>query len=788
MNPGYFAGSFVMRVLTCIATEHNLLMVALAALICALGAWITIRLLARAHARDGGSFAAWVFLGGVAAGSSVWCTHFVAMLAYESPAPVTYEPALTALSLLISIAAGMASIWIAAQKAPLSSELGGIFFGGGVALMHYVGMAAFTVDAAVYWNSAYLVASMAWAVAISSLAFRLANSGKPAWSSCGASGVLVLAVVGLHFTGMTAITVAPYAPLDRAITDSDAREMLAFAVTSVGLLVVGIVWVCHFIDKQMRDQAAGRLRHLAGSSADGMLVEQGKKIIEVNAAFEKLSGFTREELVGCSISMAGFAPETLDEGSIVRTTLTGKYGNSVAVEIAARTEETGEDGLRVYALRDIRPRLAQERKLAELARVDNLTGLPNRMAFTEHLDRSIALAGDNSRVALIAIDLNRFKEVNDLYGHAAGDTVLQTLGARMRAVLQTGEVLARLGGDEFVAVQTSSDREKAQDLANRLVKVLHTNVALDHSEVACGGSLGIAMYPAHASNATTLMNNADLAMYRAKASLSEHICFYEEEMDEVMRARRRMVQQLREAITRDEFELRFQVQVNASTESVTGYEVLLRWKHPERGYVSPIEFIPIAEESGLILPIGEWVLREACAEAARWQEPHRIAVNLSAVQLGQQHLPDIVAQILADTGLPASRLELEITETSLMLDMERTVHVLTRLKALGIAIAMDDFGTGYSSLSTLRAFPFDKIKLDKSFIDDIESDPQARAVMLAVMALGAGLGIPVLAEGVETKEQLLLVRNSGCREVQGYLFGRPVPIVEEMPQEEKSAA
>ncbi|HEX2840310.1 bifunctional diguanylate cyclase/phosphodiesterase [Hyphomicrobium sp.] len=778
-----------MRVLSCIVTEHNLLLVALAALICALGAWMTIRLLARARTQEGGTSAAWIFLGGVAAGSSIWCTHFVAMLAYESPTPVTYEPELTALSLAIVIATSIASLWIASRRAPLCTEVGGATFGGGVTAMHYVGMAAFSVDAAISWNSSYLVASMVCATAISGVAFRFANSGRPGWSTYGAIAILVLAVVSLHFTGMAAMTIMPYAPLDDAVTGTLAREMLAFAVTGVGLLVVGIVGVCYFIDTQMREQSTNRLRHLAESSADGMLIEHNKGIIIVNAAFETLSGFTRADLIGRAMDAAGFSVDALSEGGIVRATLTPKQGDNIPVEIAAHSEDggTGEADLRVYALRDIRPRLEQERKIADLARIDSLTGLPNRMAFLEHLHRVIDLAGATRCVSLVAIDLNRFKEVNDLYGHAAGDTVLQVLSARMRAVLRDGEVLARLGGDEFVAVQTASDRDKAADLASRLETILYSLVSLELSDVSCGGSLGIAIYPAHASNATALMNNADLAMYRAKASHSDNICFYEEDMDEAMRARRRTVQELRGAITRNEFELRFQVQVSASTEEISGYEVLLRWKHPERGYVSPVEFIPIAEESGLIVQIGEWVLREACREAANWPIPHKIAVNLSAVQLGQPNLPDVVGQILTETGLPPSRLEFEVTETSLIQDMERTVHILARLKALGITIAMDDFGTGYSSLSTLRAFRFDKIKLDKSFVDDIETEPQARAVMLAVMALAAGLDIPVLAEGVESREQFTFVRASGCKEVQGFLFGRPTPTIETERAREEAA-
>lgn len=779
-----------MRILACIATEHHIFLVGLAALICSLGAWTSVGLLRRARARDGDTFKSWVFFGAVAAGSSVWCTHFVAMLAFEPQMPVSYEPGLTGLSLILAIFASAVAFGVGSQRAPFAAELGGAMFGIGVATMHYVGMAAFTVDATVSWSSPYLTGSVLWAVALSALAFNRALATEPIWVNGGAAGILVTAVVGLHFTGMAAMTIVPFASSEQTTTDTEAREMLAFAVTAVGLIVVAIVWVSHILDRQLRAQSFAQMRHLAGSSADGLLIEQDGTVIEANDAFKTLSGFSREELIGAPVQTAGFSGDKLREGAIVRTTLISKTGESIPVEIAAHTESgrSGEAALRVYALRDVRPRLEQERRIANLARSDLLTGLPNRAVFLDSLNTAIERAGTESQIALIGIDLNRFKEVNDLYGHAAGDTVLQTLSSRMRAELKEGELLARLGGDEFVCIQTKTDRDKVVELARRLETALYSPIALDHSEVTCGGSLGIAIYPTHASNATQLLNNADLAMYRAKASLSDHICFYEQEMDEAMRGRRRMVQQLREAITRNEFELRFQVQVSASTETITGYEVLLRWKHPERGYVPPIEFIPIAEESGLILPIGEWVLREACAVAARWREPHKIAVNLSAVQLSQQNLPNLVEQILAETGLSPSRLELEITETALMLDMARTVQVLTRLKALGLSIAMDDFGTGYSSLSTLRAFAFDKIKLDKSFIDDIATDAQARAVMVAVMALGSGLGIPVLAEGVETRDQFIFVRNSGCSEVQGYLFGRPQPANEALTFAQADAA
>jgi diguanylate cyclase (GGDEF)-like protein/PAS domain S-box-containing protein len=769
-----------MRILSCIVTEHNILLVGLAALICAIGAWAAIGLLRRACARDRDTFKSWVFLGAVAAGSSVWCTHFVAMLAFEPQTPVSYEPGLTALSLVLIIFASAVAFGVGSQRVPHALALGGAVFGLGVAIMHYMGMAAFAVEGQIVWESSYLTGSILWAIALSALAFETSTKTDPVWVQGGSAGLLVVAVVGLHFTGMTAMTIMPFAPSDHATTSTVAREMLAIAIAFVTLIVVAIVWVIKMMDQQLRAQSHARMRHLAGSSADGLLIEQDGKVIEANEAFTDLTGFSREELIGVSIENAGVLEAGLAEGKIVRSTLIPKWGETIPVEIATHTEvgKVGEAALRVYAVRDIRSRLEQERKIADLARIDSLTGLPNRVVFVDHLELAIEQADTASQVGLIAIDLNRFKEVNDLYGHAAGDAVLKFLGGRMQQALEEGEFLARLGGDEFVVVQKASDRARVVDLAHRLEKQLFSVIPLELCETICGGSLGIAIYPLHASNATTLMNNADLAMYRAKGSHAVNICFYEEEMDEAVRVRRRMVLELREAIAQRQFELRFQVQVSAITEEITGYEALIRWKHPERGYISPIEFIPVAEETGLILQIGEWVLREACAAAASWPTPHKLAVNLSSVQLSQLELPALVEQILSASGLPPSRLELEITETSLMRDMERTLLVLGQLKNLGVKIAMDDFGTGYSSLSTLRAFPFDKIKLDKTFVDDVEFDSQARAVMLAVMALGAGLGIPVLAEGVETSEQLLFVRNSGCKEVQGYLFGRPAPTIQ----------
>lgn len=418
-----------------------------------------------------------------------------------------------------------------------------------------------------------------------------------------------------------------------------------------------------------------------------------------------------------------------------------------------------------------------EARIAHMALNDALTGLPNRTSFNERVDHELARAAvKGGKVALVAIDLDRFKEINDLRGHGAGDEVLRTLAQRMHAVLKEGEFLARIGGDEFSAVQRFHDQAALEDMLARLEAALAEAIRLDEYEVFPGASIGVAIYPDDAKNRTSLISNADLAMYRAKGSLSKAVCFYEQSMDETVRSRRALEYDLRDAVANNRLTLHYQVQTSVSTGEITGYEALLRWFHPQRGFISPAEFIPLAEENGLILQIGEWVLRTACMEAAAWEPPYKVAINLSPVQFVHTDLPKLVLEILMETGLAPDRLELELTESTIFADKERSLHILRQIKVLGVSIALDDFGTGYSSLDTLRAFPFDKIKLDRSFMTEIESSPQAKAIIRAVLALGKSLQIPVLAEGIETQGQLSLLSTEGCDEAQGFLLGHPAPL------------
>ncbi len=428
----------------------------------------------------------------------------------------------------------------------------------------------------------------------------------------------------------------------------------------------------------------------------------------------------------------------------------------------------------VSTFEDITERRRSEAKIAHMAHHDLLTGLPNRVRFGAWVDAEMAHAREEAcRFAVIAIDLDRFKEINDSRGHAAGDQALQMLAGRLLEKMGEREVVARLGGDEFAAAKTFHDDAELDDFIARIEECFAHPMGEGENAFVLGASIGVAIYPTDGETREQILNNADLAMYRAKTSIAQTVCYYEPGMDENARARRQLANDLRQAIDRGEFRLLYQIQRSLKTGAVSGYEALLRWYHPLRGSVSPTDFIPIAEETGEIFGIGEWVLRQACHEAARWEEPHKVAVNLSPIQLMQPDLPRMVGQILLESGLSPKRLELEITETAIISDKARALHVLRQIKALGVSIAMDDFGTGYSSLDTLHSFPFDKIKIDKSFLLRSEASPQARAIVRAVLALGRSLEVPVLAEGVETEAHVKLLQSEGCDEVQGYFFGRP---------------
>ena len=428
----------------------------------------------------------------------------------------------------------------------------------------------------------------------------------------------------------------------------------------------------------------------------------------------------------------------------------------------------------------------RERSEAEsrfLAYHDPLTGLANRVLFRESLQKAVhAIAHERDSVAVLFVDLDGFKSVNDTLGHSIGDVLLTDIGERLRKVAPPDALIARFGGDEFaVLMPTGPQPQTAIDLANCIVGRVSEMAVIDGHELSVGASVGIAVCRDAAQDLDELLRCADLAMYRAKAEGRGTWRVYSREMDEVAQSRRQIELDLRRALTAGEFVLYFQPIVNLETMAVSCFEALLRWKHPTRGAVSPLEFIPVSEETGLIVQIGEWVIREACKQAALWPDDIRVAVNLSPTQFSRGNIVSTIVSALSRTCLRPSRLEVEITESTLLERTERNMATLAQLRDLGVRVSMDDFGTGYSSLSYLRSFKFDKIKIDKSFVSDLENDQESRAIVSAIASLSSSFGVNTTAEGVETEEQLKFITSEGCTEVQGSLFSMPVPAAD-VPQ------
>jgi diguanylate cyclase (GGDEF)-like protein/PAS domain S-box-containing protein len=450
------------------------------------------------------------------------------------------------------------------------------------------------------------------------------------------------------------------------------------------------------------------------------------------------------------------------------------YGRRVTFE--------GRDGFLV-AIVDITERRKAEARVAHMAHHDGLTELPNRVFYQERLAQALDGIDPGKHVAVLCIDLDLFKNVNDSFGHPMGDRLLKMVAGRMRAEVRGNNMVARLGGDEFAVVLAADiSPNEANDFAARMIELLSVPYDMDGIEVVIGASIGIAMSPGDGTSSEELMRNADMALYRAKSEGGGVHRFFEREMDRQAQKRRDMELDLRRAFAHGEFEVHYQPLVDLAADRITGFEALLRWKHPEKGMISPADFIPVAEDIGLIVTLGEWVLRKACAEAAKWPDDIKIAVNLSPVQFRSRNLVQVVVAALAYSGLSPLRLELEITESIFLAETDANLAILHQLRALGVRISMDDFGTGYSSLSYLRSFPFDKIKIDRSFVKDLIGRPDCVAIVRAISGLGRSLNITTTAEGVETVDQLDWLRAEGCNEVQGFLFSaaRPASEVEEL--------
>jgi diguanylate cyclase (GGDEF)-like protein/PAS domain S-box-containing protein len=538
-----------------------------------------------------------------------------------------------------------------------------------------------------------------------------------------------------------------------------------------------------------------RLETALNNMSQGLIMfDSAERVVVCNDFYVEMYGLSRDvvkpgssllELLRHRIETGGhlhhdpedYRRELLDglaRGRVISLIVETAEGREVSVKNSPMT-----GGGWVATHEDITERRRAEAQIAYMAHHDALTELPNRVRFHELLRQMLAKSKRGEHFAVFCLDLDHFKDVNDALGHPLGDLLLKAAAERLRRCIRETDFVARLGGDEFAILQAGACQPTdATALANRLVEEISAPYELGGHQVVVGLSIGIALAPNDGMDPDELLRNADMALYRAKADGRGLYRFFEPAMDARMQARRSLEIELRKAITNGEFELFYQPLVDVQTEQVTGFEALIRWQHPLRGMIPPSEFITVAEETGLIVPLGEWVLRQACAEAATWPSDVKIAVNLSPNQFKSKTLLLTVVSALAATGLSPRRLELEITESVLLQDSEATLALLLELRGLGVRISMDDFGTGYSSLSYLRKFPFDKIKIDQSFIRDMSDHDDSLAIVRAVVAMGSGLCIGTTAEGVETARQFDQLKLEGCTEVQGYLFSPPRPAAE----------
>ena len=787
---------------------HDLGLIVLAAVVCLISSYACIGLLRHARIAQGGMRLTWTVVAALAVGFGIWATHFVAMLAFRPGFTLSYDLGLTAASLGIAILVCGAGIAMAIRgTSKWDHFLGGAVVGVAISTMHYTGIAALVMGGELGWNPAMISGSILAGVVLGGLAFISAMAGGGRRLLAG-TVLLTLAICAMHFTAMGAADFARCFPV---IAEGGIHNgWLAIALALISLLILGAALGSVLLDeadrrrtgrereRELRDaqritEATQRLELAMTHMAQGLSLYDAEGYLRLyNARMPQLLGVDpARDLTGlsfrdvCRLCIIGTGEPPADLEEITERVLAqhmpvikgdgGEIVHTFADDRTLRiTHSPIGDGSWVATVDDITERQRSAAAIAHLARHDGLTNLPNRAMFNERFDAALATAdeGDNN-LAVIAIDLDRFKDINDSYGHAAGDQVLKTLADRLSTGLKEGELVARLGGDEFAALKSFTSMDALREFLARIEAALFTRVTIDDAAVNTGGSIGVAIYPEDGADRSKLLNNADLAMYRAKAEFDRRVCYYESEMDEHARERRDMARDIWAALEANTFYLAYQVQKSVSTGEITGYEVLLRWDRPGHGNVSPADFIPVAEECGAIGAIGNWVLKMACLDAASWPEPYKIAVNISGLQLAQVELIDTVRGVLIMSGLTPDRLELEVTETSIIADKQRALHILRQIKAMGVSIAIDDFGTGYSSLDTLRSFPFDKIKIDRSFMNEVEVNEQSKAIVRAILALGRSLHVPVLAEGVETRAQLEVLRAEGCNEAQGFLLGRP---------------
>ncbi|QDH22133.1 EAL domain-containing protein [Saccharibacillus brassicae] len=786
---------------------YNPGLVLVSCIISVLASYSALNLAGRIHLAHGRLRVFWLAGGAVSMGLGIWSMHFVGMLALQLPMKMTYNIPIVILSMIVPILVSFIALWTVTRKTLTwrSLLLGGLLLASGVVDMHYVGMSAMAMKITYNpWLVALsVVIALTASIAALALMRKLREEGSVLLHKISSALIMGVAIAGMHYTGMAAADfhIHEHNPVAMGGDQVDMQS-LALIIALSSMLLIGFTIYGAFIngrlnqkDKMIRSQEKW-YRALYENNTDGIIsIDMRGIVTDMNPAILNMTGSQRGDYIGRPITVLQqfFHPDAykkakehhqesmLMESLAYETQIVHPNGQAihlgvVGVPVSVDGEVTGTH----LIVRDITEQKLTQAKVEHLAYHDELTNLPNRRQFNTIVQERIELQQGKGRLAVMVLDIDRFKMINDSLGHAYGDAFLQKVGQRICEVIDPAKAtLSRMGGDEFALICHSfASIDEIAQLAQRIVSVIQVPYTLKDNDFYVSASIGIAMYPEHGENREELIKNADSAMYEVKREGKNGYRFYSADLDEELLFKIEIETDLRKAIERGELEVHYQPQYRMPGRELIGMEALLRWHHPVRGMIPPGRFVPIAEETGLIVEIGSWVLREACRQAKNWHDEGRpkvpISVNLSTQQFHQPDLEFEVERILVETGLEPKYLELEITE-SMMMDASASIEIMKRLNGLGIRLSLDDFGTGYSSLSYLSVLPISRLKIDRSFVMRLEESGSEQAIVKTIIAMAYSLGMDVIAEGIETEGQLDILTDQRCLEFQGYYFSRPLP-------------
>ncbi|KRE49325.1 bifunctional diguanylate cyclase/phosphodiesterase [Paenibacillus sp. Soil522] len=782
-------------------------LVLLSILIAIIASFAALNLAIRIRKAKGSARYIWLACGAFAMGMGIWSMHFISMLAFHLSIPVTYNVTLVIFSIIPALFSSILALHLVSQPSLSKFQVitGAFFIGIGIVSMHYTGMKAMVMEATIAYNRILLTLSAVIAFVVSLAALLLLffvqqNSNKPGlgWRKAGSALMMGIAISGMHFTGMSAATFKHAHGQSSLAGSSIDNTLLAYSIGIGMLIIFGLVIISTFIENRFESQTLGserKFRSVIESASDAIILADSKgTIISWNTGAQLIFGYQEKDALGKKLQI--IIPARYREAHIKgmdRYLHTGKpYVIGKTVELQGLKEDGSEfpielslaawveEGNTYFSsiIRDITERKKTEQKINQMVYRDPLTGLPNRLLLNDRLTQALDQANENKQIiGILFIDLDRFKYINDTLGHATGDRLLIEIAKRIQECMGTTDTISRQGGDEFIVLLPNTTSDEITKKVKKIIDLFIQSVVLGEHEMFITPSIGISLYPADGRDIETLIKNADTAMYRVKEQGKNNFQFYTPDMNELVSQKMKLEMGLRKGLDRGEFSVYYQPQIEVITGKVTGVEALIRWQHPKWGNISPAEFIPLAEETGLIIPIGEWVLHEACRQNKTWQNagfpPLRIAVNISSRQFQQNNLVDMISKTLKETELDPQHLELELTE-SIIQDSRYAISTMQKLKAMGIHLSIDDFGTGYSSLSYLKLFPIDSLKIDRSFTSNIFADSKDAALVHTIIDMAHNLDLKVIAEGVETQEQLHFLQHKQCNEAQGYFFSRPV--------------